>query len=187
VSVISDEPIRVGDVCRFVDKVGTVEDIGLRSTRVRTLDRTILSIPNGQLSLMTLENLTLRDKFLFNQNIGLRYETTPDQMRSVLSGIRDVVLTHPQVDIEGARVRLVKFADSAFTIEIFTYFFVNDFNAFLETQEELLMNILDIIVASGSGLAYPSQTIYVTRDKAHDPALVDQAAVRARLRNGTLK
>ena len=91
VALISDEPIRVGDFCRFVDKFGTVEDIGLRSTRVRTLDRTILSIPNGQLSLMTLENFTLRDKFLFHQNFGLRYETTPDQMRCILSGIRELL------------------------------------------------------------------------------------------------
>ncbi len=170
-----------------MDKSGTVEDIGLRSTRVRTLDRTILSIPNGQLSLMTLENLTLRDKFLFNQSFGVRYETTPAQIRCILSGIRELVLTHPKTGREDARVRLVKFADSAINIEVFTYVFVGDHSAFLETQEELLMSILDIIVAAGSGLAYPSQTLYLARDKPHDPASADQTAASTRERNGQAK
>jgi MscS family membrane protein len=187
VAVISDEPIRVGDFCRFVDKFGTVEDIGLRSTRVRTLDRTILSIPNGQLSLMTLENFTLRDKFLFNQHFGVRYETTPAQLRCILREIRDLLLAHPKAEGQDVRVRFVKCADSAFLVEVFTYLSVADHGTFLEAQEELLMSILDIIVAAGSGLAYPSQTLYVTRDKPHDPASVDQAAARARQRNGTVK
>jgi len=187
VALITDEPIRVGDFCRFVDKVGTVVDIGLRSTSVRTLDRTILSIPNGQLSLMTLENITLRDKFLFQQNIGVRYETTPAQMHSILTGVRELVATHPKVEPADARVRLIRFADSAFTIEVFAYLLVNDHSIFLEIQEGLLMSILDIIVAAGSGLAFPSQTLYMTRDTPLDPALVDQAAVRARQANGAVK
>jgi len=170
-----------------VDKVGTVVDIGLRSTSVRTLDRTILSIPNGQLSLMTLENITLRDKFLFQQNIGVRYETTPAQMHSILTGVRELVATHPKVEPADARVRLIRFADSAFTIEVFAYLLVNDHSIFLEIQEGLLMSILDIIVAAGSGLAFPSQTLYMTRDTPLDPALVDQAAVRARQANGAVK
>lgn len=184
VAVISDEPIRVGDFCRFVDKFGTIEDIGLRSTRVRTLDRTILSIPNGQLSLMTLENFTLRDKFLFNQKIGVRYETTPAQMRCILRGIRELILTHPKADRADARVRLIGFGDSAITIEVFTYLFVDAQPSFLETQEELLMSILDIIVAAGSGVAFPSRTLYVKRDKPNDPVLAEEAAARTRERVG---
>jgi len=184
VAVISDEPIRVGDFCRFVDKFGTVEDIGLRSTRVRTLDRTILSIPNGQLSLMTLENFTLRDKFLFNQKIGLRYGTRPAQLRCVLGGIRELLLTHPKVDQEDARVRLIDFGDSALMIEIFAYIAVDEYNAFLETKEELLVNMLDVIAGAGSDVAYPSRTLYVTRDKPHDPTLVEEAAARTRQRLG---
>ncbi len=182
VAVISDEPIRVGDVCRFGDKVGTVEDIGLRSTRVRTTDRTVLTIPNGQLSVMNLENFTLRDKFLFNHKIGLRYETTPDQMRYVLAEIREMLRTHPAVDQESARIRLTEFGASALTLEVFAYFIANDYSAFLAFQEELLLGILDIVVAGGTGLAFPSQTMYVTRDKPTDPALIDMAAARVQQR-----
>ena len=180
VSLISDEPIRVGDFCRFGDQQGTVEDIGLRSTSVRTLDRTILSIPNGQLSMMTLENFALRDKFFFNPKIGLRYETTPEQMRHVLAEIREMLRTHPRVEQEGARVRFKEFGASALTVEVFAYVAASDFPAFLEIQEEMLLCILDIIVAGGTGLAFPSQTTYLARDKAHDPSLIEQAAARVR-------
>jgi MscS family membrane protein len=136
---------------------------------------------------MSLENLTLRDKFLFHQSFGVRYETTPAQMRAILGGIRELVFTHPLADHVDARVRLVKFADSAITIEVFTYLFLDNHNAFLETQEELLMSIMDIIVACGSGFAFPSQTLYLTRDKPHDPAQVDQAAARTRQHNAHVK
>ena len=77
--------------------------------------------------------------------------------------------------------------DSAFMIEVFTYLFADGYNVFLEIQEELLMSILDIIVAAGSGVAYPSRTLYMTRDKPHDPALVERAAARARQRIGQMQ
>ncbi len=180
VSIISDEPIRVGDFCRFADKLGTVEDIGLRSTRVRTSDRTLLSIPNGQLSQMSLENFTLRDKFLFNHKIGLRYETTPAQMQSILAGIRELLGANADVDQQDARVRLVQFGESAFVIEIFGYLLVSDGARFFEIQEELLLGILDIIVAGGSELALPSRTMYLSRDKPADLSFIEEAASRIR-------
>src|SRR5262249_46453483 len=85
VSVLADEVIRVGDTCRFGDRTGTIEDISLRSTRIRTADRTEISIPNGALATMNVENLTRRDKLLFNPTLSIRYETTPDQLRYLLA------------------------------------------------------------------------------------------------------
>src|ERR1039457_7078217 len=73
ISVLADEVIRVGDYCRFGDRTGTVEDISLRSTRVRTDARTELSIPNGALATMSIENYTRRDKILFNPALAIRY------------------------------------------------------------------------------------------------------------------
>ena len=81
ITVISDKPISVGDMCRVGEFSGTVEDIGLRSTRIRTPDRSVVSIPNGQLATMSLENLAMRDRLWFHHTVGLRCETTPDQMR----------------------------------------------------------------------------------------------------------
>jgi MscS family membrane protein len=94
--LVSDKPIRIGDTCRFAEVTGTVEAIGLRSTRVRTLDRTVVTIPNGQLASMSLENLSARDKFLFNHTIGLRYETTAEQLRFIVAEVRPAAEGAPQ-------------------------------------------------------------------------------------------
>jgi MscS family membrane protein len=182
ISMITDEPIRVGDFCRVGDQAGTVEDIGLRSTRIRTLNRTVLSIPNGQLSVMTVENFTIRDRFLFKHKLTLRYETTPEQLQWILAEIRELFRTHPSADPNDARVRLIAFGDSAFEIEIFVYMICEDFAPFLELQEQLLFGIIDIVAAGGSGFAYPSQTLYMTRDKPADPGFVREAAARIRHR-----
>ena len=183
VSLISDEPMRVGDFCRLGDKTGTVEDIGLRSTRVRTNDRTVLSIPNGQLAQMNIENFALRDKFFCNHQIGLRYETTPEQIRQVLAGVRDLLRAHPNVDQSSARVRLTAFSASSLNVELFLYMMAADYPAFLEFQEDLLLAVLDVIVACGSGLAFPSQTTYLARDKTTHPEAVEQAAARVHARS----
>jgi MscS family membrane protein len=81
IMIATDEPLRVGDFCRIGDQMGTVEDIGLRSTRIRSLSRTVIAVPNGQLAAENIENFSLRDKFWFRHLIGLRYETSADQLR----------------------------------------------------------------------------------------------------------
>lgn len=167
-SVLGDEVIRVGDTCRFGDRVGTVEDISLRSTRIRTPERTQLSIPNGSLATMNIENLTLRDKILFNPKLKLRIETSPDQLRYVLAQVRRLLYEHPKVETAGARARLTSFDDSTYTIEIFGYVLTRDYAEFLAIGEDLLLRIMEIINTSGSGLAHPSQTLYLGRDSGLD-------------------
>src|SRR5208282_4530312 len=109
ISVLADEVIHVGDYCRFGDKSGVVEDISLRSTRIRTDARTELSIPNGMLATMTVENLSRRDKMLFEAKLVLRYETTPDQLRAVLAETRRMLYEHPKVEQETAGIRFAGF------------------------------------------------------------------------------
>ena len=164
VSILGDEVISIGDVCRFGDRVGTVEDISLRSTRIRTPDRTELSIPNGSLATMNVENLSRRDKILFNTKLGLRYETSPDQMRYVLAQVRRLLYEHPKVETEGARNRLIAFDESALSLEIFSYVLTRDFNEFLAIREDILLRIMDIVEAAGTSFAFPSQTVYLGRD-----------------------
>ncbi|HXP17419.1 MAG TPA: mechanosensitive ion channel family protein [Terriglobales bacterium] len=168
VSVLGDEVIRVGDVCRFGDRVGTVEDISLRSTRIRTPERSELSIPNGSLATMNVENLSRRDKILFNTKLGLRYETSPDQMRYLLAQVRRLLYEHPKVETEGARSRFVSFDESALNLEIFCYVLTRDFAEFLAIREDLLLRIMDIVDVAGTGFAFPSQTVYLGRDSGVD-------------------
>jgi len=168
VSLLGDEVIRVGDVCRFGDRVGTVEDISLRSTRIRTPERSELSIPNGTLATMNVENLSRRDKILFNTKLGLRYETSADQLRYVLAQIRRLLYEHPKVETNGARIRFIGYDNNSLTLEVFCYVLTRDNNEFLAIQEDLLLRIMGIVEASGTSFAFPSRTIYLGRDPGVD-------------------
>jgi MscS family membrane protein len=168
VMIVVDQPVRVGDFCKIGDSLGTIEEIGLRSTRLRTLDRTLVMVPNGQLASMMVENYTSREKFWFHHIIGLRYETTPDQLRYVLAEVRECLQKHVRVDAATVRVRFIRFGSASQEIELFAYVLVTDVAVFLEVQEELLLHITDIIADSGTGLAFPSQMTYLAKDAGLD-------------------
>jgi MscS family membrane protein len=157
IMIISDHPVRIGDACKIGDVSGTVVDIGLRSTRIRTLDRSIMAIPNGQLATMNIENLTLRDKFWFHFTISLRQQTTSDQMRSILGQLREMLHKHASVETATARVRFINIGNTSQDVEIFAYIFAPDYNAFLAIQEDLLLQILNIVESTGTTLAVPTQ------------------------------
>jgi MscS family membrane protein len=185
VSVLGDEVFRVGDVCRLGDRTGVVEDIGLRSTRIRTEERTLLAIPNGTVATINLENLTRRDKILFKTNLGLRPETKADHVRFVLSEIRRLLYSHPKVETKTVRVRLIDIAGSSLTVEILSYILTRDFNEFAAVREDLLLRIMDIMEDSGGGLALPSQTLYLGRDSGIEKEKADQAVKKiGELRDG---
>jgi MscS family membrane protein len=168
ISVLADEVIRVGDYCRFGDRTGTVEDISLRSTRVRTDARTELSIPNGALATMNLENFTRRDKILFNPPLAIRYETTADQLRYLLAEVRRMLYEHPKIESNSASIRFANFDNSALRLEIFSYVVTRDSNEFNAIREDLLLRIMDIVGKSGSGFAFPSQAVYLSRHSGLD-------------------
>ena len=160
-TLYADRPVQVGDFCRFGDYIGTVEEIGLRSTRIRTLDRTLVSVPNAQFAGLQLENYSKRDRMRYHPTIGLRYETTPDQLRYVLVEVRRMLYAHPMVDPDPARVRFVGFAAYSLDLEVFAYVDVTEYGEFLEVAEDLNLRILDIVEEAGTGFAFPSQTTYL--------------------------
>jgi MscS family membrane protein len=159
-SLVADQPVQVGDFCRFGDQIGTVEGIGLRSTRVRTLARTIVSIPNGEFASMQIENFGKRDRIWLQTTLRLRYETTSDQLRHVLVRVRELLYAHPMVYPDPARVRLVDLGPYALELEIFAYVRTQDYNEFLAVREDIYLRIMDIVAQSATGFALPSQTIY---------------------------
>ena len=180
VSVLGDDVIRVGDFCRIGDRLGTVEDISMRSTRLRTIDRTELSVPNGNLAASNVENFRHRDKILFNPVLGLRYETGPDQMRQVLADIRGLLYRHPMVETETARARFADFGESALSVEIFSYIRTRDYAQFTAVREDLLLRIMEIVAESGTGFAFPSRTVYLGKDTGLDRELADAASRKTR-------
>ncbi len=180
IMIISDEPIRVGDFCRVGDQMGTVEDIGLRSTRIRTLSRTVIAVPNGQLSMENIENFSLRDKFWLRHLIGVRYETSADQLRYLLAEIRTMLYSHPMVERDGARIRFVGFGGSSLDLEIFAYVRATEMPDFLAIQEDLLFRIMDIIAKAGTGIAFPSRTTYLAKDTPLDSQKREEAVSQVR-------
>ena len=185
VSVLGDEVFRVGDVCRFGDRTGVVEDIGLRSTRIRTDERTLLAIPNGTVATINLENLSRRDKILFKTNLSLRSETKADHLRFILAELRRLLYSHPKIETNSVRVRLTDIAGAAPAVEVFVYVLTQDFNEFAAIREDVLLRMLDIVENSGSGLALPAQTLYLGRDPGLASDKAESAAQKiAELRDG---
>lgn len=178
ITLFANQPVRVGDFCRFGDNIGTVEDIGLYSTRVRTNARTVITVPNADFAGLQIENFTRRDKIWYHPTLGLRYETTPDQIRYILVAVREMLYSHPKVDPEPARVRFVGFGASSLDLEVFAYVQVTDFGEYLEVAEDLNLRIMDIIEEAGSGFAFPSQTTYIEQGEGVDREAAERAEQR---------
>lgn len=173
VSVTLDQPVRIGDFIRFGEFTGTVEDIGLRSTVIRTTARTLVTVPNSQFSEMQLENFAARDKILMLKTIALRYDTTPEQIRSIVSRITEYLASREDTD-EGARARFVNMSDFSLDIEVFVYILTSDFNLFLKAQEEIYLDIMEIVHTAGTDFAFPTSSIYL--EKTQNAVQTKQAA-----------
>lgn len=164
-TLYADRPVRVGEFCRFGDTLGTVEEIGMRSTRIRTLDHTVLSVPNADFSKGRVENYTARRKIWYHPRIRLRYETTPDQVRYILVEVRKLLYAHPRVLPDPARIRFVGFGEYSLDLDVFAYIDTRDYGEHLEIAEDLNLRIMDVIKAAGTELAIPARLEY-QMDKA---------------------
>jgi len=166
VSIILDGTVHVGHLVKVGETLGFVEDIGLRSTCLRTFDRTMVSVPNGQLATATLENLSLRDRFWFHHILRLRHETTTSQMRSILESVTNLLTSHPSALREPIRVRFHCFGTSSFDVEIFSYLTAPNWDEFLRLQEELLLQIREVVQNAKAQLAIPAHATYLISSAA---------------------
>jgi MscS family membrane protein len=172
--------VKVGDFCRVGEHMGTVEDVGLRATRLRTLDRTLLSIPNSEFASARIENYTARDKIRFAHILSLGYDTSPDQMRFVLTRMREILIAHPKVDPKPCRARFIRYGAHSLDIELFAFVLTTDFDEYLAIQEDLFLHIYDAVQESGATFAFPSQTLYLGRDPGRDAERTQAAEERVR-------
>ena len=181
VSIFADRPFRVGDFIRYGHDSGTVETIGPRSSRIRGLDGTLTAVPNADLAKMQLTNFTARDKTLFHHKIGVRYETSREQLQQLLETLRHLLGAHPSIEKSATlpRVRLVGLGSSSVDIEIFAKVLVPDLASFLVVQEELIIGIMRAVEECGTGFAFPSTTTYVARDPGLEPGPAASAGATA--------
>jgi MscS family membrane protein len=175
-SLLVDRPIRVGDFCRYGDdahpdrpRIGVVESIGLRSTRIRGIDDRVTTIPNADFAKMHVVNYRLGRRYLLQTVLGLRYETTDDQLRLVLVTLRQMLSNHPRVVDADPRVRFSGFGEFSLNVEIRVHVNTVALPEFLEIREDILFRIMKIIKDAGSGFAFPSRTVYVAQDDGLDP------------------
>ncbi len=178
----ADRPVRVGDFCKFGEMLGTVETIGLRSTKVRGLDRTLVTVQNAEFSQMSITNFSRRDSNLMQTTVGVRYETAPAQLRAIIEDTAGMLRADGRVDEESVRVCFRAFGEYSLDIEIRAYVKTADWTEFLKIQEELFMRIMEIVHGSGSAFAFPSQTTYLGHDRL--PGGSAAAADRHRHRRG---
>ena len=170
-----DKPVRVGDFCGFGDQSGTVETIGIRSTQLRSLDRTLITIPNAQFADMQIINWARCDQMMITHTIGLRYETESDQLIYVLAKIREMFSAHPRIDIETIRVRFAGYGASSLDIDIRVYAKTREWNDFYAIKEDVLLRINGIVKQAGTGFAFPSRTLYMGKDEGLDAELGEKA------------
>jgi MscS family membrane protein len=169
VSIGLDRPFKVGDFVKVEDVQGTVERIGLRSTRVRTLDRTLVTIPNGKLADMRIESFTARDRLRLQCSLGLVRWTRAEQVRAVVEGVRATLVAHEKVWPDRVVVVFKAIGDDALEVAVDCWMQTTDVDELAALRQELLLRFLEIIEAAGTSLAYPTRTVQVTRLGASGP------------------
>ena len=178
--------MRVGDLLKVGERVGTVEDVGLRSTRLRTFDRTVFTVPNGQIPNVGLENFSLRDSYWFHHIVSLRYEATASQMRSVPQGIVSLLEKYPLANHFPMPVRFLRLGAYSLDVEIFAHLAARDWGHFLEPQGQLLLQIMEVIETEGARLAIPPQTAHLAASSGSDlssESLLDTPGQRGSKKN----
>jgi MscS family membrane protein len=177
VSLLMDKAVHAGDFCEIGGKLGTVEDIGLRSLKVRTLDQNLLVVPNSALAQMQFQNMKARPKLLISQNFSLRIETQAEQLRSVLEGVQRMLDEHPWVE-SGARIRVADVSSGAFNMELWAYIKIGDWAQFTGIRQDVLLKIADIVEASGTRFAAPTRLMYLSGDVPTDGGREDRTVRR---------
>jgi MscS family membrane protein len=158
-SIFSQAPFRVGDLCKYKGVLGIVEDIGLRTTRIRTLTNTLVSIPNAQIAYLEVENLSYRTKIRYWPTLRLRYDTKPEQLKKISNDILDMLTRHERVYDDPVRVRFTDFDRDAVLLKIHAFLKTTDFAESLEIGEELNYGVMQIVEDAGARFALPGATI----------------------------
>ncbi len=173
--LLTDKAIAVGDLVSISNRLGWIEDITLRSVRLRTLDHSLLSIPAGVLAQEGIENFATRNKILVQTTLRVRYGTSVEQLQSIMDDVRAMLAKSPRIEKETFRIRLVNFGAEAIELELFAYVLTSNVPEFLAVREELLMQIARIVEAGGSAFA-PIRFIYMEESPGTETSVRISAA-----------
>jgi MscS family membrane protein len=158
-TLYTQQAVRVNDFCRFGDRVGTVEEIGLRTTRIRTLADTVVSLPNAKFAGEYIENISARQKIRYHSMVRLRLDTTPVQLDEILEKTRVLLASHPSVVPDSGRARFKELGEYALVIEVHVYVATTDYLEYLRVGEELNLGIVGIVAGAGARFAIPLERL----------------------------
>ena len=161
ISIAADQPFRVGDLVKVEDITGIVERIGMRSTQIRTADRTLVTLPNGKLADMRIEDFAARDRIRFATTIGLVHGTTEAQLRRIVAEIEAMLRAHPKVWPETVIVSFVSLGPSSLNVDVQCWFQLPDNAEYRTARQETLFGILRVVEGAGASFAFPTQTLHV--------------------------
>ncbi|HZD48412.1 MAG TPA: mechanosensitive ion channel family protein [Silvibacterium sp.] len=160
ITIVGQQALRVGDLCKIGDDMGIVEDIGLSSLKLRTFDRCLVTLPNSKVVQQSIQNFSFRDKFFIQKSFSLRHDMTSDQVTQIQSRIERLLQETRDVE-SGSRVRLIDLSPSGLRMEIWAYLLISpvaDFARCAEAQEQIFISVLKILEETGAALAPPWQT-----------------------------
>jgi MscS family membrane protein len=174
--IIFDRPFHVGDWIKAGDMEGTVEEVGFRSTKIRTFAKTLISVPNNIIANMSLDNYSRMPKRRIRLTVGVSYDTTPGQMREVVRRIRELLKSHPAIDQEFFLVNFTDFGASSLDIMVYCFTTTTVWDEYLEARQEVCLRIMDILEELGLEIAFPSTTVYLRQDDHDSPQLMTEKA-----------
>jgi MscS family membrane protein len=167
-AIASDRPFEVGDFVTIGQDTGTVEEIGLRSTRLRTLAQTLVTIPNGLIAAGRVENYSARERIMYNPVLALAFDTTRAQLAYVVDEIKRLLHSHAKVFQGNLRVRFAGFGESSLRVEVWCWVETRDYLEYTGVVEELNFGIVEIVERAGTSFAFPSRTVYMAKDGVVD-------------------
>ncbi|TVQ08220.1 MAG: mechanosensitive ion channel family protein [Bacteroidetes bacterium] len=162
-TIFLDKPFVQGDMVRVAGITGVVEKVGFRSTRLRTLEKSFVTLPNKKMIDSELDNLSMRTFRRANFMVGVTYSTTPEKLKSIVSAIQSYIDNHPNTNQEG-KVRFHEFGPSSLDIMILFFVDTMDWTTYLDVKEEILYEIISIVQKNGAEFAYPSTSVYIEKN-----------------------
>ena len=159
ISIYSQQPIVTGDLCKYGTTLGRIEEIGLRTTRIRTLNNTLVSVPNCIIAHGAIENYSARETMLYHPELPLRYDTTAEQMQTIIDAIDQLARNHDGVVKETVRIQFTAFAENSMTIKARIYVDTANFSTYLQVVTELNMGIMKIVQDNDAHFAQGAKTV----------------------------
>jgi len=162
--ILIDRPFHVGDWITFNGGDGVVEEVGMRSTRIRTFAKTVVSIPNQSLANATVENHSLMPKRRIKYTVGVTYSSTVDQMKTLVSRIEEYLKGNPDIDQEFMLVKFTEFNSSSLDIFVYCFTVTTDWTKHLAVKQDVNLRVMELVEELGMEIAFPTQTVHLVGD-----------------------